>query len=289
MIITIFRNRLKAESKHLALSIREYLVRMNATVAAEDEDAQEIGAVPLSEVDPKTVDFLITLGGDGTILRAIHRHPELQAPILGVNLGGLGFMADIPMTDIYPSLNDLLNKRYKIEERLMMDGQDHSGNTCRALNEISFHRAKNPTLIELAIHVDGTYLNTFSADGVILATPCGSTAYSMAAGGPILTPDLDAFIITPICPHTISNRPIVLLPKDEIQIQLISGTHKTGGENDPVEVSADGLKSFHMFSGEVFCVKRSKQKARLVKLHHHDYFSTLREKLGWAVQLKNKS
>jgi NAD+ kinase len=162
----------------------------------------------------------------------------------------------------------------------MMDGETGNGERCFAVNEIVVHRAKNPSLIDLAIHVDGTYLNTFSADGVIIATPSGSTAYSLAAGGPILTPDLSAFVITPICPHTISNVPIVLMPKREIAIQYLS-------EYAPVEVIYDGICTFTMKSGDVFHVRPSKEQFRLVNLHAHDYFSTLRTKLNWSGTLKS--
>jgi NAD+ kinase len=280
MIIAIYRNRSKPQSKHLAISIRDYLVQHKVKVVADDDDAKEIGVLPLSQFPAEDINFIITLGGDGTILRAIHFHPQLNAPIFGVNLGGLGFMADIPMTEVYPSLQELLRGNFTIQQRLMMEGFDTHGKRCSALNDLAFHRAMNPTLIELAIHIDGTYLNTFSADGVVISTPCGSTAYSLAAGGPILTPELDAFVITPICPHTISNRPIVLLPKEEIQVQYLN-------ELKPIEISCDGISSFHLSTGELFTIRRAEKKASLVKLPHHDYFSTLREKLGWTGKLKS--
>jgi len=141
------------------------------------------------------------------------------------------------------------------------------------------HRAKNPSLIELSIHVDGTYLNTFSADGVIISTPSGSTAYSLAAGGPILSPELSAFVLTPISPHTISNRPIVFLPNHEIQIQYLS-------DRDPVEITFDGISCHALRTGEVFSIKKSSRCFRTVNLSRRDYFSTLRTKLGWAGKLR---
>lgn len=279
MNIFLYRNTLKQRSKNIAVGIREYLTSHGATVVAEDEEADIIGTVPLSDVDPKSITFAVTLGGDGTILRLVHNHPEFTAPILGINLGSLGFMADIPITDIYPCLQDLINKNFTIQERLMMDGGSVTDHSCFAVNDIAFHRASNASLIDIAIHVDGAYLNTFTADGVILSTACGSTAYSLAAGGPILSPELEAIIITPISPHTISNRPIVLMPKKEIQVQYIS-------ELDPIEVSADGFISSQLSTGEVFYVQRSKSKFKLVKLPHHDYYATLRSKLGWAGKLR---
>ncbi len=197
----------------------------------------------------------------------MHRHSDLDVPILGINLGSLGFLADVPLTDIYPSLQDLLDGKYHIQNRIMMQGETVDGKSHFAINEIAVHRAQNPSLVDLSVHVDGLYLNTFSADGIIISTPSGSTAYSLAAGGPILTPELKAWVITPISPHTLSNRPIVLLPENEIQIQYLS-------EYDPVEVMFDGVSRFNVATGDVFFVRPSQRLFRLVSLDRHDYFST---------------
>ncbi len=279
MIIALFPNLFKSQSKSIAIGIREYLTSQNVTVVVEDREAKEVGAPPLSSVNPEEVDFVISLGGDGTILRLVQENLNLNAPILGVNLGSLGFMADIPVTEVYPSLQDLIDGNYRIQNRIMMQGKSIGNETCVAVNEITFHRSRNPTLVDVAIHVDGKYLNTFSADGVIIATPSGSTAYSLAAGGPILAPELEAFVLTPISPHTISNRPIVLMPKHEIQVQYLS-------EYQPIEVFYDGFSGYTIATGEMFHISLSERKFRLVSLGHHDYYSTLRTKLGWAGTLR---
>lgn len=279
MIIALYLN-INVKSTHsVSMGIREFLTHRGITVVAEDDQADHIGAEPLSKVDPKKIDFVISMGGDGTILRFIHSHPEIEAPIFGVNLGHLGFMADVPLSEIYPSIQDLLNGSFKVETRIMLGGEAVNGEKAVAVNEMVVHRAKNPSLIGLALHIDGTYLNTFEADGIIIATPSGSTAYSLAAGGPILTPELEAFVITPISPHTISNRPIVVMPDKEIQIQYIS-------EQDPVEVSFDGISYFSMQTGDVFRLSRAPRSFKLVSLSRFDYFSTLRTKLGWAGKLR---
>jgi NAD+ kinase len=279
LIIAIFTNIHKDHAKPLAIGIREFLESNNVKVVTEDSSARSIGAHPLSSVKPKDVDFMISLGGDGTILRLLHNHPELEAPVLGINLGSLGFMTEITVENIYPSLENLLKGDYQVVDRLMMKGETLHNQKCFAVNEIVIHRAQNPSLIELAIYLDGNYLNTFAADGVIVATPNGSTAYSLAAGGPIMTPDLNAFVLTPISPHTISNRPIVLLPKHELQIRYIS-------EYKDIEVSYDGFSHFTLHTGEVFRISPSERKFRLVTMPDYDYFSTLRTKLGWAGKLK---
>ena len=188
-------------------------------------------------------------------------------------------MSDVVIHEVYPALQDLLNGSYTIQNRIMMQGKTAHNETCFAVNEMVVHRAQNPNLIELAVHVDGSYLNTFAADGIIVATPSGSTAYSLAAGGPILTPELEAFVITPISPHTISNRPIVLMPKEQIQIQYLS-------TYDPVEITFDGIAKYTMKTGEVFHLSKSPHTFALVNLMHHDYFATLRSKLGWTGKLK---
>lgn len=274
MIIALFPNEKKKQSFELASEIRAFLENQGITVVAENEKADQIGAKPISSVDQNEIKFLISMGGDGTILRLCHRYSHLDAAIVGINLGHLGFMADIPISDIYPSLTDLINGAYTIDERLILEA-----NELRAVNDIVIHRAHNYSLIELSIHVDGAYVNTFTADGIIIATPNGSTAYSLAAGGPILSPDLNALVITPICPHTISNRPIVLTADRKIEIQYIS-------DYPPIEVRADGLDAFLMKSGETLTVQRSSRSFKRVNLNRHEYFATLRTKLAWSGKLR---
>jgi NAD+ kinase len=279
MIIALFRNKNLQQSKHLALGIREFFSAQGVEIVTEDSDAKEIGASPLSEFDPQEIQFIISLGGDGTILALMHQHAQLDAPVLGINMGHLGFMADVQIADVYPSLQDLLTGAFKVEERLMLQGETVGGEKSFAVNDIVIHRAINPSLVQISVHANGLYLNTFEADGLIIATPNGSTAYSLAAGGPILSPTLEAMVITPICPHTISNRPIVLTADQEIQIQYLS-------EYAPVEVRTDGMTRFQLKTGEVFHISRAKKKFKLVNLLRQDYFSTLRTKLGWSGKLR---
>lgn len=282
MIIAIFHNAIKKQAKDIAKSICEFLQHQSITVVSEDDEAASIGAQHLSSVKEKDIDFCISLGGDGTILRLIHRHPHIHAPILAINLGGLGFMADIPTDEIFSSLKNLLEGNYTVESRLVIEGKMPSNKSNFAVNEIVIHRYTNPCLIDLTIHVDDRYLNTFSADGIIVSTPSGSTAYSLAAGGPIVSPELNAIVLTPICPHTISNRPIVLMPKKEIRIEYISSY-------ESVEVSYDGFPYSKLATGESLSIVRSERLFRLVKLPGHDYFSTLRTKLEWAGKLRGQN
>lgn len=278
MIIAIFYNT-KKQSVETAKTIGTFLKQHGVQVVAEDEEAAAIEALPLSSISPETIDFAISLGGDGTILRLLHKHPKLQAPIVAVNLGSLGFMADIPVDEIIPSLQNLLSGNFHVHSRLAIEGKTSSNPAYFAVNDIVIHRAANPCLIDLAIYVDDRYLNTFSSDGIIVSTPSGSTAYSLAAGGPILTPELNALVLTPICPHSISTRPIVLRPERDIRIQYIS-------EHSPLEITYDGFPCTTLNVGEVVTITFSERKFRLVGMPGHDYFATLRNKLGWAGKLR---
>jgi NAD+ kinase len=237
-------------------------------------------AVFANEQDLSGSDFLISLGGDGSILSVIHRFPSLSAPIIGVNFGTLGFLADIVPENLFKSLESILNGNYSVQERLMLHCQKNASENFFALNEIVVHRGTNHSLVDLAVHVDGRHLNSFSADGVIVATPSGSTAYSLSAGGPIVSPELKAIVITPICPHALSNRPIVLGEPNSITVQYTS-------DYDPVEVALDGMRRFALNPGELCTITPATRPFRLVSVPDYDYFATLRTKLNWTGSLRN--
>lgn len=279
MRIALFPNLTKPGSMQISLDIRDFLHKKGVLVVTEEEKAAALSVPSLSTVPPEQIDFLISLGGDGTILRIIHAHPGIQAPILGINLGSLGFMADVPIHETYDALQAIIDGRYTVHERVVVEGSVDSSNSCFAVNEIVIHRATNPCLIDLEIEVNGSYINTFSADGLIISTPNGSTAYSLAAGGPILTPDLNALVITPICPHTISNRPIVLGFDQEIKISYQC-------PYAPIEIAYDGFSLQKIESGGQLTIRPSTRKFRLVTFPGHDFFSTLRSKLGWTGHSK---
>jgi len=278
MIVAIFPHPTHPDATKLAKQIVDFFHAHKVKVVAEPPYTDALSVDPLSSV--KEVEFLISMGGDGTILRLAHKYRHLKAAILGINLGHLGFMADVPTSDLLPSLRDFLEGAYTIENRLMIEGKAPNGQTFYAINDFVMHRAHNPSLIELSIYLDDLYLNTFEADGIILATPNGSTAYSLAAGGPILSPGLDGFVITPICPHTISNRPIVLTTTQELRIEYQSHYPK-------IEVIADGLDTIHITPRQSFSFKKSNKTFRLVTLKRRDYYSTLRTKLGWSGKLRH--
>jgi len=278
MLVALFPNEKKQLSFELSIRIREFFSQHGISVVAEDEKADQIGALRLSQVNPSDIKFLISMGGDGTLLRIARNFSYIDAPILGINLGHLGFMAAVPVEDVISSLTDLLCGAYKVDQRLVLEAENSDGQVIRSINDIVFHRSQNYSLIKLAIYLNKIYVNTFAADGIIIATPNGSTAYSLAAGGPILSPALDAIVITPICPHTISNRPLVIGADQEIEIEYLS-------PYDPIDVRADGLEAFSLFSQNKVMIKRSSYRFKIVSLNRHEYFTTLRTKLSWAGKL----
>ncbi|MBF5059235.1 NAD(+)/NADH kinase [Candidatus Neptunochlamydia vexilliferae] len=279
MIIALFPKVHEKEAKKLAEEALAFLTKKGCQVVVEDDKAEALRTDPLSSVDPQSIEVLMTMGGDGSILRVAHQYSHLSGAILGINLGHLGFMADVPIPDMLSSLEDLVSGAYTIEERLMFEGKSSGGQTFFAMNDCVLHRARTPHLVEVSIHVDGLFLNTFQADGVIIATPNGSTAYSLAAGGPIISPTIDACVLTPICPHTISNRPIVFTPKENIEITY-------HGHTSLIEFVADGLHHFELKPGDTITLTKSTRTFKLVSLNRTDYFSTLRHKLGWSGKLR---
>lgn len=279
MIIALFPNHTHATSFKICEEIIDFFKKHKIEVVAEEKEAKTLGIPSITSKNPKDIRFLISMGGDGTILQLAHKYLDYEVPILGINLGHLGFMADIPISDLKQSLEDVLSSSYTIENRIILEGTSPQNKTSFAINDFVLHRARNPSLIELSIYVDNLLLNTFEADGIILATPNGSTAYSLAAGGPILSPSLDGIVITPISPHTISNRPIVLTSNHTIKVKYLS-------DYAPIEVIADGLETYSLKKGEEFLFKKSAKTFKLVNLNRRDYFTTLRTKLGWSGKLR---
>lgn len=279
MKVALFPSKTHQSSIELAKKVIEFFKTNSIEVVVPTEYAETFNLVPLEESDTKEIHLMISMGGDGAILKRAHQYNDIHAPILGINLGHLGFMADIPQSEIEESLRDLINGEYTIENRLILDSETTIGDSSFAINDVVIHRSQNPSLIELSISVDGLYLNTFQADGLIVSTPNGSTAYSLAAGGPILVPSLEAIAITPICAHTISNRPIVLSSSQSIEIKYLS-------PYKPVEVITDGVDRFFIKTNECVRIQRSLKNFKLVNLTKKDFFSTVRSKLGWSGKLR---
>lgn len=213
-------------------------------------------------------DFVFVIGGDGTILKAARFYSEFQTPIFGINLGRLGFLSQTSGENIENSIKQILDGDYKIEARMMLKAQDYT-----ALNDFVIKGDECSRTSRFSLEINGKFVCEYLADGIIISTPTGSTAYGMAAGGPVLAPEVEAITIVPICPHTFSARPIVVSSNDEIKI-LQSNSNK-------YNVSADGQVVFSINSDIV--IKKSNNRAKLALLNRNDFYSVLRNKLQWGV------
>lgn len=229
---------------------------------------------------PSQVDFLVVLGGDGTLLSVARAVGELGIPILGVNLGGLGFLTATTLDALTPALDALLGGRLVIENRMLLATRVQRGGKSvaefLALNDVVIMKSAMSRIIDLTVAVEGQFAIGYRADGLIVATPTGSTAYSLSAGGPILFPTMDAVVLTPICSHTLTNRPIVLPGTLRIDVQLET--------NQDVMLTVDGQVGFGLSEGDTVQVEQAKARVRLVRLPDKHFFSVLRTKLHWGAR-----
>ena len=225
------------------------------------------------------VDLLIVLGGDGTLLAAARLMSDHNVPVLPVNLGSLGFLTSVTLDDLYNVLEHVLQGQVRYSERVMIDSQvirqGHMIHHARALNDAVLNKGALSRIIDLQLLVDGEFVCDYKADGLILSTPTGSTAYSMAAGGPIVYPAVSAFIVTPICSHTLTNRPLVLPDTAHIEVVYSPGTV-------PIYLTLDGQVGVELMPGDRVAIVAAPERLRLVRPRQKTYFGVLRDKLKWG-------
>jgi len=235
------------------------------------------------EIGPPTqsADMAVVLGGDGAILRACRGFGTRQMPIVGINLGRLGFLADLSPDEFRQQIHRLERHDYRVVNHLMLECEhrraDGSVRKYLGLNEAAIHAGGSLSMIDVELSVGGVHVTTYSADGLILSTPVGSTAHSLSAGGPILQQDLQAFVITPISPHTLSNRPLVDSADHEYRLTLPSVP-------EGVMLTIDGQIREPLHLGDEVIVRRAAVAFQLVRLSGHSYYKTLDQKLGWGGQ-----
>jgi NAD+ kinase len=251
-----------------------------------DEDiadmlADSVGPVVTRETLSRQCDLAIVVGGDGTLLNAARSLADTGCAVLGVNLGRLGFLVDVSPEDMDTQINSILGGDFIEEPRTLLhamvtrDGEPVDEST--ALNDVVINKKDIARMIELDTWIDGHYLNRNRSDGLIVATPTGSTAYALSGGGPILHPGLDAITLVPICPHTLSNRPIVINHDSCIEIVIHEGTLQA-------QISCDGQVNLTLDPGDRVTVRRHDHDLRLLHPPGHDYFDVLRRKLRWSEQ-----
>ncbi len=228
---------------------------------------------------PGKVDLLVVLGGDGTLLAAARLLGEHPVPILPVNLGGLGFLTSVTLAELYLILDQVLEGKNRISERVLLQAEVIRGGKAieqhQALNDAVLNKATLARMIDLDLHIDGGYVCSYKADGLIISTPTGSTAYSLAAGGPIIYPLVEAFVITPICPHTLTNRPVVIPDTCKVEVDFRAG-------EETVYLTLDGQVGVELKPGDRVAVSKASHKLRLVRPPRKTYFEILRNKLKWG-------
>lgn len=224
-------------------------------------------------------DFLVSLGGDGTLLSLVRRSYKWHKPVLGINAGNLGFLADIVIAEIDNFLDKLIDGEYRVDERMMMEGYIIRGNTKEnfcAFNDVVITRPTISKMVNIEAYIDNDLFNIYRGDGLILSTPTGSTAYNLAAGGPVVYPLTDAFIMTPICAHSLTQRPLLMPADFEIGIS---------SPKDTVVAMIDGQDAYEMQPGDILRVRGAEIGAKLLHRVERNYFEVLRDKLQWGEEV----
>jgi NAD+ kinase len=260
MKIVIFYTPKKKYVKEVLKKIGECAERNKLEVIEFDGDKEHL----------KEFDLAMVAGGDGTFLRAAYLVHAYGIPILGINLGGLGFLTDIRKEEIEEVFKKMTKNDYDIEKRMMLRAT-HNNEADYALNDVVLSTEKG-RMIELEILINGDFVTNLRGDGLIISTPTGSTAYSLSSGGPILTPGTNGFVITPICPHTLTFRPLVVSGDSEISIC----------SRDSVRLMYDGQRNVKLTPGETVHIRKSEHLLKVVKIKGKDYFQILRDKLYWG-------
>ena len=279
--IGIFVKRHHQDAVQVAAQVAEWLRGRGIEVLADEALAAAVPAAKScpAEAIPDAADLLIVLGGDGTLLSVSRLVGDRCTPILGINLGSLGFLTEITRDEIIPVLEQLVAGELTVSERLRLDVIIRREGTevarYRVLNDLVINKGALARIIDMEAWVDDTYLTTFKADGLIVATPTGSTAYNLAAGGPIISPALHCLVISPICPHMLTNRPIIVSDEAVIRIEVKF-------QNEEVAMTADGQIGMPLQGGDVVEIRRSPHPTMLVLSPTKDYFQILRTKLKWG-------
>ena len=251
---------------------------LNEKIAQHFPDATGAASVEVVKNEKSSVaaaDIVIAIGGDGTMLHTAHIVKEFETPVLGINTGKLGFMANIQPVDIHSALNHVSEGNYSIDNRHMLRADAGDENQYFALNEFLFSKKDSSSMISLEVEYDGELINNYWADGLIISSPTGSTAYNLSAGGPIVLPNTPVVVLTPINPHTLTTRPLVL-PSDRII------TVRTGNSGDNVLFSYDGIVLPHNSKLDIKIIQ-SDFSVYLIQLPEQNYFETLRNKLMWGL------
>ncbi|MGD9019570.1 MAG: NAD(+)/NADH kinase [Desulfuromonadales bacterium] len=279
--IGIFAKRHHKDAVRLAEEVVAWLVERKIEVFVDEPLAEamaEASGYP-GQAIPPLVDMVIVLGGDGTLLSVARLVGDLRTPILGVNLGSLGFLTEITRPELFPILEQVVMGDFAVSERMrllaVIRRRSKEVARYRVLNDVVINKGALARIIDMEAWIDDDYLTTFKADGLIVSTPTGSTGYNLAAGGPIIYPGNHCHVISPICPHTLTNRPIVVSDEATIRIEVKS-------QDQDVVFTADGQEGMPLQCGDIIELRKSNHCTLLIKSPNKDYFQVLRTKLRWG-------
>jgi len=244
----------------------------------ENETGCAVEALP-DEKLAANVDLMLVLGGDGTMIATARMIGDAEVPVLGVNYGGLGYLAEFRIEELYTALESILDGNYRLDTRVMLAVElmrgDEQVTRTRVLNDVVINKSALARIIEIEAYLNQQFVNSFRADGLIVSTPTGSTAYNLSAGGPVIYPSMNAVVITPICPFTLSNRPIVV--PDDVAIELCLKT-----QQEDVALTLDGQVGFPLKAEDRVIIRKSRTTFNLVQPMNRNYFDVLRDKLRWG-------
>jgi len=275
-----------AVAETLTLLIDDLLKRGCEVLLDDSAAAYFPQQTPAPMVDRRALggrcDLAIVVGGDGTLLNAARSLVESEVAVLGVNLGRLGFLTDVSPDEMCERLDEILAGQFEEEHRALLHASvlrnGSSVSESDALNDVVIHKWDIARMIELDTRIDGRFVYSLRADGLIVSTPTGSTAYALSGGGPIIDPALQALVLVPICPHTLSNRPIVVSDQSAIEVLV------HGDDSNQAQITCDGQLNFALVAGDVIRIQRKAQALRLIHPRQHDHFDIMRRKLRWAEQ-----
>ncbi len=277
----IVTNSHKDENLKLTKEIKAYIEEKGGTCvyfSSKGEEAKD--AAPEKDEIPAETECVLVLGGDGTLIRAASKLVESGLPLIGVNLGTVGYLCELEEKNVFSAINQLMDDNFEVEERMMLrgygiqHGEEVAANI--ALNDVVIHRTGALSILNLIVSVNGEYLNTFHADGIIISTPTGSTAYNMSAGGPIVDPKAKMILLTPVNEHELNARSIVISADDEVMIEI---GKRRSQKDETVEVSFDGDNAVKLEVGDKIVIKQAESVTRICKLSKESFLEILRKKM----------
>lgn len=284
--ILLMPNPYKDEDLQLTRTLCQFIYAKGGMTYVWEPDYSQLQDAPVRKMKPEyleEIDVAVPLGGDGTMLMSIRKLEGHDIPVLGINLGHVGFLAEVEPEMAQEAIERVMEGEYQIEHRVLLDGiVEHNDDSLpiafQGLNDVVISRNLLSTMARIGVYINDHYIESYLADGLIVSTPTGSTAYNLSAGGPILAPTAQNLVITPICPHSLNVRSIVVAKDDRITLRIGAGKREKERQ-EPVAMSVDGQEHHHLTYGDTVHVHRSEQFVRIIKIKSNTFYQTLKKKL----------